>query len=438
MQSLADWIERQYRYAATAMLMSLSREDLVKSRPGFGQSIRARRGSIVASPVLGDWNPHPDYFFHWFRDSSVVLDALRMLFEAGHVGAEAIGHVRDFVQFSLSLQKLEGRTLTAEPIWRTHVAMDFVRFLREEAELAAVQGEGVVAETRVNPDGTLDISHWGRPQHDGAPLRALALMRWAHSVSLDAELNTDLAALVRSDLAFTFRHWRLPAFDMWEEEKGLHYHTLCVSGAALAAGSQWLQARGDHDEAARYRSESEHIHAKLNEFWMPQEQFYRSRMLDSGARSEKDLDIAVILAPIHAAGDGPVHSARDPRIHATLDKLEALFDAAYPINHNRPADRAAAMGRYAGDQYYSGGAYYFSTLGAAELCYRAAAGMPERANEWMKRGDGFLQTVRAFTPPDGQMSEQFDQRTGEQTSARHLAWSYAALISCVNARRALT
>ncbi len=34
------------------------------------------------------------------------------------------------------------------------------------------------------------------------------------------------------------------------------------------------------------------------------------------------------------------------------------------------------------------------------------------------------------------MSEQFDQRTGAQTSAKHLAWSYAAFISCVAARRA--
>jgi glucoamylase len=33
------------------------------------------------------------------------------------------------------------------------------------------------------------------------------------------------------------------------------------------------------------------------------------------------------------------------------------------------------------------------------------------------------------------MSEQFDQRTGEQTSAKHLAWSYAAFISCAAARR---
>ena len=94
------------------------------------------------------------------------------------------------------------------------------------------------------------------------------------------------------------------------------------------------------------------------------------------------------------------------------------------------------MGRYPGDTYYSGGAYYFSTLGAAEFCFRAAQWC-EPAQSWIERGDAFLQTVRAFTPANGDMSEQFDQQTGAQTSARHLAWSYAAFISSVAARRAV-
>jgi glucoamylase len=52
------------------------------------------------------------------------------------------------------------------------------------------------------------------------------------------------------------------------------------------------------------------------------------------------------------------------------------------------------------------------------------------------RGDAFLNTVRAFTPRSGDLSEQFDQTTGEQRSAPHLAWSYAAFISCIAARKA--
>ena len=93
------------------------------------------------------------------------------------------------------------------------------------------------------------------------------------------------------------------------------------------------------------------------------------------------------------------------------------------------------MGRYPGDVYYSGGAYYFSTLGAAEFCYLAACRMaPAAARAWLQRGDAFLETVRAFTPPEGDLSEQFDQNTGAQSSARHLTWSYAAFISAAAAR----
>jgi len=121
-------------------------------------------------------------------------------------------------------------------------------------------------------------------------------------------------------------------------------------------------------------------------------------------------------------------------MQATLARLDALFNAAYPINHGRAAGLGAAMGRYAGDVYYSGGAYYFSTLGAAEFCFRAAA-MGGDARHWLDRGDAYLATVRAYTPAGGDLSEQFDQRSGVQTSAKQLAWSHAAFISCVSARR---
>jgi glucoamylase len=439
-QDLEQWLEREYRRAAEAMLVSVSPVGIVKTRPGFGHTIHAVKGSIVASPVLADWNPEPDYFFHWFRDSAVVIDAVRLLFEAGDLGAQALEHFADFVRFSLSLQDLDGRKVIATMAWRENVAADFIRFLRRDDELDAVHGEAIVAETRVNPDGTLDISSWTRPQHDGAPLRALSVLRWVRSHSLDSDLRALVSRLVRSDLAFTFAHWREPSFDIWEEESGLHYYTLCVSAAALREGAAWLDGVDQSALARSYRAEADIIYRILDGYWLPGEGHYRSRVLASGAGSAKgvakDLDIAVILAAIHALGDGSTHSVRDPRMQATLQRLESLFDAAYPINQARPAHRAPAMGRYAGDVYFSGGAYYFSTLGAAEFCFLAAA-HNEEASAWIARGDAFLATVRAYTPENGELSEQFDQRTGEQTSARHLAWSYAAFISCVVARRAV-
>jgi len=436
MEPLDVWVERQYRHAASAMLLSVSPLGLVKTRPGFGQRVVPVPGSIVASPVLAAYDPDPDYFFHWYRDSAVVVDALRLLYEDGSAAAGALAQFSDFVRFSLSLQQLDGRALVAAPAWRTRVAPDFRKFLRTDDELASVHGEAVAAETRVNPDGTLDISSWPRPQHDGPAMRALAVLRWQRSASFDAELDAAVAKLLRADLAYTLNRWRMPCFDIWEEEKGLHYYTLRVAAAALQAGAAWLQQHGSAHQAQQAGAEAEAIARMLDGYWLAQEGCYRSRVLETGQRSSKELDIAVILAVLHASATDGAHSVHDERVHATLARLEALFDAAYPINRSRPPSRAPAMGRYAGDVYYSGGAYYFSTLAAAEFCFRAAGGAGV-AGALVARGDAFLETVRSFTPPSGDLSEQFDQRSGAQSSARHLAWSYAAFISCIAARRAV-
>jgi glucoamylase len=456
-ESLEQWLQGEYSHAATAMLRSVSACDIVKERPGFGQTVRPVAGSIVASPVLASWDPEPDYFFHWFRDSAIVIDAVRLLYEAGHLGQEALTHFTDFVRFSLSLRALDGRKLVELPHWRSNVLPDFVQYLRGN-DLLAVAGDAVYADVRVNPDGTLDISRWTRPQHDGAPLRALAVLRWLRTLlrqatktnaqgarsppvgSVPADTLADAEQLLRTDLALTAAHWHEPSLDIWEEELGSHYFTLRVAAAALREGAEWLRAAGQTAEADALSTQALAVRERLDAFWLPEARYYRSREMPSGVTSKKMLDIAVILAAVHAGADDEAHSARDPRMHATLAQLEQLFDSSYPINRARPHEHAPALGRYEGDVYFSGGAYYFSTLGAAELCFQAAGAHTAHGDahaQWVARGDAYLETVRAFTPASGDLSEQFDQRTGGQTSAKHLAWSYAAFISCVTARRAV-
>jgi glucoamylase len=332
------------------------------------------------------------------------------------------------------------------------VQADFLKFVRSDADLSVVHGELVSAEARVNPDGSLDISNWARPQHDGPPLRLLAVLRWVREFTFDAALAAEVERLLRADIAFTRARWDIPSFDIWEEEKGHHYYTLRVAAEALEEGARWLESDraasegipsgekrpDDREEARLCREDAAAILARLDDYWLPDAGYYRSRVLDGGASSKKELDIAVIFAAIHGAGDQAKHSVHDPRMHSTLSRLEALFDAEYEINHNRPAGRGTAMGRYKGDVYYSGGAYYFSTLAAAEFCFRAAKGQrlkPDEARAFLARGDGFLEMVRSCTPTSGDLSEQFDQKTGAQTSAKHLAWSYAAFISAVITRR---
>ena len=440
MTTLAEWIDRQYAHAGRQMRRSISPLGIVKARPGFDQVIHPAPGAVVASPVPASYDPDPDYFFHWYRDSAIVIDALRLLHTQPPAGEEAGDEAprlfAQFVRFSAALAQLDGRKLAAASAeWRPRVAPDFVQFVRPDAELQLVHGEAIAGETRVNADGTLDISKWGRPQNDGPALRALTILRWMRSASLGAQLRTACEGLLREDLRFTRDHWREPCYDIWEEERGLHYFTLRVGAQALEDGADWLDERGEPAPARECRTESRAILDRLDELWLGERGYYRSRVLESGEPSMKELDIAVVLAALQAGDDRATHSVRDPRVHATLGVLDTVFEADYPINHGRPVARGPALGRYRADRYYSGGAYYFSTLAAAELCFRAARCGSGR-DALLARGDRYLETVRAYTPESGDMSEQFDQRTGEQTSARHLAWSYAAFISCAAARRA--
>jgi glucoamylase len=428
METIDTWLGRQYPHAAAEMLASVSPRGIIKTRAVFGQTISPVKGAIVASPVLGAYDPDPDYFFHWYRDSAVVIDAMRVLYTDGAFLPGLLVPIADFARFSLALKDLDGREIIKDPGRRDAVAPEFRQFLRADDELAAVHGDRIAGETRVNPDGTLDIQKWARPQHDGPALRALAILRWMRAASFEASVGVDIAALTKADLTYTLQHSLEPSFDIWEEESGLHYYTLCISAAALEEGAVWLEQRAEPAMAKACRAQAKNILAILDGYWLEKEGFYRSRAPADGSNPAKALDIAVILAALHAGRARMTHSVHDPRMHATLARLDELFGREYAINRDLPAERRPAMGRYAGDKYFAGGAYYFSTLAAAEFCYRAGL---------LARGDGYLRTVQTYTPQNGDLSEQFDQNSGRQTSAPRLAWSYAAFITCVAARRAL-
>src|ERR1044071_5871348 len=221
---LESWIARQRDHAIAGLLRSIS-TPVVKTRQGFGQVIVPAKGSVVASPVPASYDPDPDYFFHWFRDSAAVMDALALVRDAVP-GSRRL--VEDFVDISLALFRLDGHQI--RPDWRQTAAPDFVRFLRWDIDKA--HGDAIAGETRVNPDGTLDITDWPRPQHDGPALRALTLLRWG-------PVRDSETALLKRDLTYILAHARQPCFDIWEEENGLHYYTLSVCEAALSAGAAW-------------------------------------------------------------------------------------------------------------------------------------------------------------------------------------------------------
>ncbi len=475
-QTLSDWMDRQYGVCAQAILAAVSATHLVKRRPHLGQTIRPARGSILASPELASYDPDPDYFFHWLRDSAIVADALRTLYEAKTLGHVALDHLSDFVNFSLALGHLDGRML-ARAAFHEGVDPAFRAHIRSGEEMAQVFGDRVLGDVRFNADGSFDILKWSRPQNDGPALRALTVLRMSQLDALSEATRQTTTKLLHCDLDYTLAHWREPGFDLWEEICAHHYYTRLVQYAALAAGADWSARRGDDTRAHSYRSGAREIYASLDDFYDPDEGFYQAFLPDPGNPKRippaRRLDIAPILGVIHARYSKGRHSVLDPRALATLARLETFFAGDYEINRTRPQNCAPAMGRYPADVYFSGGAYYFSTLGAAEFYYRFAqalrggaqvpvsqdnrallAAMLEEEPAHLgvsildarlrdklfqimfERGDMFMEMVRAYTPASGALSEQFSQTDGSQTSAKNLAWSYAAFVTAYEARRA--
>jgi glucoamylase len=454
---LDDWAEKEARLAADAMLRAISATQIIKERPGFGQRIVPRPGSVVASPVLAAYDPDPDYFFHWFRDSAIIIDALRVALAEGFADATSIERLREFVDFNRALRKLDGRESLRQGHFRKEVQPSFLQYARPDYEIVAVFRDAVLAEARINPDGTLDLTRWARPQNDGPALQVLALTRWHARPDLDQYLQAAMLELIISDLDFIRSRATERSFDIWEEESGYHYYTQLVQAEALACGAEQLAQMGDATRARNCRSVADELDVGLGAYWSAADGHYRSRLgVIGGGAPSKALDISVILGVLHAGRGAGTHSVLDPRAQATLAALEDLFDTEYALNHERPPDRGPAIGRYAKDAYYGGNPWYLATLAAAEFYFklaillRSGAQLPvtndnarfrERlggespTKAAIERGKRFMRTVRAYTPPSGDLSEQFDRATGAQTSAKRLAWSYAAFITAAASRR---
>ncbi|RTL79406.1 MAG: glucan 1,4-alpha-glucosidase [Hyphomicrobiales bacterium] len=471
---LLDWASEQNRFCTNAMLRAISATALVKHRPAMRQTIRPVRGSILASPAMAAYDPKPDYFFHWLRDSAIVADALREAIEDALLESSGVEHLVDFVHFSLQLSRLDGPAFLREGLYPEAVEPSFKEYVRSPAEIAEIAGDTVLGEGRYNPDGSIDVLKWSRPQNDGPALRALAVIRFFGLDSFRARAGDAAIPLLRYDLDYTLCHLRARCYDLWEEDTGFHYHTRLVQQAALDAGAKFLAAAGDAERATACVAAASELLAELDRHFDPEDGIYRGRLVETGSNAplERRLDIAVVLAVIHAGRRAGAHSVVDPKMLATLFALERLFDEEYPINRARPADCAPALGRYRGDSYFSGGAYYFSTLGAAQfyflLAQAAAEGQQVLVTEGSRpplaellqtpavsfpqgplaenlrealvaaalhRGDMYLATVRRFTPASRELAEQFSQRDGAPTSADNLTWSYAGFVTAFAARR---
>lgn len=438
------------RYIAAGRLDYVRAES---ARPGGRIRLRGDRvwqrivpapGSVSAAAPGAP--PEPDYFFHWTRDSALVMHALATIQVTAPPGraAECARCIDDFIRFSRTLQSS-----------------------------SAPESLG---ETRFNMDGTQDILQWNRPQFDGPALRALALMHYerVHANPLSAETSATLAEVVRADLDYIAVNWTRPGFDCWEEYSGFDFHSRVVQAAALHAGAGRARAERDGRRAGIYAHAEAGLRAALEQHWLPERGYYGFQL--EASRPGDNLDAAIVMAAVHGRLADGRYSLLDDRILATLARLEDLFSRLYAINAARAEEEGLLYGRYAGDQYYGGNPWGMISLEYAESQYRLAALLASRASQpitplnrivleralrragnsvdlgnrgdaftdaavrrallrgLVLRGDDILRTVSRLTPATGDLPEQYDKSSGTPVSTRNLAWSHAALLAATDAR----
>lgn len=417
------WIRAQRLASARTMRAASSATHLVRRREGFGWTVRPAAGSMLASPRMAGWDPEPDYFHHWIRDSAIVLRAVPLAISADPEARPFwLRHLADFVRFSLFISDPARRGPVQNPL-RGTASAGHERYLRPDAELAALTGTAWLAEPRVAADGSPDMERWNRPQDDGPALRASAVMAVLDLLPPAALPGAE--ALIARDLAHTARVAGRPCHGPWEEDPPRRTtFTLLAQWDALDRGCARADAKGCPD--LQMRAAADRVARLLTAAEDPATDGWR----ESVEAPEGALDSVTCLAILHMRRhDGPF-SITAPRTRATAAALEGVFAGLYPINRSR---EVPAIGRWAEDVYFGGNPWYPATLGFAELHYRIAAATRDMAA--FDKAEAWMELIQQVSPkPAGPLPEQFDRHDGRPVSCLDLAWSAAAFLEAAAAR----
>ncbi|KAK0651308.1 glycoside hydrolase family 15 protein [Cercophora newfieldiana] len=404
----------------------------------------AASGVVVASPSKSN----PDYWYTWTRDAALVLKGI----------AEAFTHdynttlQRQVQNFVGSQAKLQG---VSNPV----------------GDLSNGAGLG---EVKFYVDLTKFTGEWGRPQRDGPPLRAIAMMtyaRWLINNGYTSTARDIVWPVIKNDLTYTAQYWNQTGFDLWEEVQGSSFFTITASHRALIEGAVLAQSLGTSCTACS--TVAPRILCFVQSFWNQNQGYVVSNINGGNYRNGRDANS--LLASIHNfdAAVGCDANTFQPCSDKALSNHKSVVDSfrsIYTINRGIAQGHAVAVGRYSEDVYYNGNPWYLTTLAAAEQLYDSLIVWKQQGsitvtslslaffrdlvpsvttgtfssssstytaiiNAVQTYADEFLAIIDSRKLPNGALPEQFDRNTGTPIAASDLTWSYSAFLTAT-ARRA--
>src|SRR5690606_37321714 len=125
-------------------------------------------------------------------------------------------------------------------------------------------GEQTLGQPKFNIDGTVWEGMWGRPQNDGAAIRALALCAIGRE---NMDLMREVVPLMKIDLDYVSKVWQQSNFDLWEEVNNTdHFFTKLMQHYAMVCGSYLLYFT-EHPLSQFYNNMATKIHSSLDKHW---------------------------------------------------------------------------------------------------------------------------------------------------------------------------
>ena len=397
--------EAQFKASLSMVVSNATRPDV---KPGM----------VVASPS----RENPNYYYDWVRDTALTMRSLIDYYE-----------------------------LKKDP----RVKQLIFTWISAEAHRQNLPTLSGLGEPKYFIDGSGYTGPWGRPQNDGPALRAISMIKFARILFKEGQQAYVLQNLyhgvlpadsvIKKDLEYVAHHWQDHSFDLWEEEKGMHFYTLLSQHTALQEGALLAAELKDINAAAFYNQQSQLIGRKLRAEFIDARVGIKVTSQKSAPLGYKNsgLDVAPLLALNHTYPYQKLFSLRDPAVLKYIDVLSATFGEIYSVNKHY-TDLGVGIGRYPEDRYDGyetsrvGNPWFLSTLALGEYVCLLKEEMGRKgvltgasAKQLSDITEKQFARVLFHSDRNGHLSEQFNHQTGLMQGAVDLTWSHNSFMTAM-------
>ena len=335
-------------------------------------------GMLVASNSKQD----PDYFYHWIRDSAIVMKSIVIYYEKYNCDKA----------FKI-----------------------IIGYINNEIEIQNMKSCVDVGEPKYNTNRTPYTEPWGRPQNDGPALRGLTMIRIYKLFSNEyPSLCKLIINCITKDLNYVMKNHNNHCFDLWEEIDGYHLYTRLVQCKFLKECLN-IPLNVDYNKILNIKNRLMDLISHHN---------IRYTSFGHNGICCRDYDGSLLLGICHIDYDSEILEINNDNFKFYLQDIIKYFKNEYKINRNKTF---TLLGRYKDDKYYLGNPWIITTVAMFQIKKYFENNNIKNNLEFLKNQntDDFINYI--LKKNDFNLAEQIDKNNDNCIGAYNLNWNYSEL-----------